>query len=80
MAKRGINLVIFEKNNSGGKDFAKPTGYSILVEEDTYNHMAQSGQSITLVDARAPGLFFSGKVFADDDKNKSGGSSNQSKY
>ena len=80
MAKRGINLIIFEENKSGGKAFSKPTGYSILVDEEVFNYMVQNGQSITLVDARAPGLFFTGKAFADDDKHKSGGSSNQSKY
>lgn len=77
MAKRGINMVAFEKNTSGGKDFAKPTGFSVLVDEELFNYMVENGYSITLVDARVPGVFMTGKAFKQDDNRQSSG---QSKY
>jgi hypothetical protein len=78
MAKRGINLVVFEKNNNGDKDFARPTGFSIIVDEGLFNYMVDNGHHVTLVDSRVPGVFMTGKAFKDDNNNRQ--SSGQSKY
>jgi len=77
MAKRAINVVAFEKNPSGGKDFAKATGYTILVDESVFNFMLEQDSSLSLVDVRVPGVFMTAKPFVRDDNRQSSG---QSKY